>query len=568
VLYGGLLHFLPFAALTIVLATAYGWLLRVLPSVQLQVTHPTLNSGLLLATTVWGCCLGLAIAAVLIAFHDGFGRKFGGLNAVLEVWSVRIVALAFAGGIFLCLVPIVFTQIRYDWHRLTAVLFGDVSLAVLIQFLARASRVAASTAWRRVAILVASYFAGPLVLGVAFLLMAYVAAARGIDWPAFGPAMWAWASLAFLIAISLFDDEVCGPLHILYRERLSTAFIRFRTRHNASIVTAEPAWRAPIKFTEMEMEGMPELVVCASVNVADDVVPPGRFAGSFTFEKTKSGGPLTGYVATTTLQLFAGEAVLTLPAMMAIAGAAFSPLMGRTTRPGWRLLFALFDVRLGVWLPNPRKLGGHVTASEVRREDGPYRREGSRFSKDRPPRTALRPGWSYALREAFGLNSLALNYVYVTDGGHWENLGLVELLRRGCTRIVCFDASEDREQPLTALGQAIALARDELGVAIAIDTKPIWPGSAQSALDRRYARSMVATGIITYPNGTHGQLILVKNHLPADAPRDVLAYAETDSSFPFDSTLNQFFDDQRFDAYRALGEHGGKRAAALLGKPS
>ncbi len=129
---------------------------------------------------------------------------------------------------------------------------------------------------------------------------------------------------------------------------------------------------------------------------------------------------------------------------------------------------------------------------------------------------------------------------------------------------MCFDASEDGAKPLTALGQAIALARDELGIDITLQTKYIWPGSANSKLDARYSQTMVACGRITYPNGRTGTLILVKNHLPQDAPRDVLSYAETDASFLFDSTLNQFFDDQRFDAYRALGEHGGKQAAALL----
>ncbi|HXL62659.1 MAG TPA: hypothetical protein VN959_18640, partial [Mycobacterium sp.] len=241
-----------------------------------------------------------------------------------------------------------------------------------------------------------------------------------------------------------------------------------------------------------------------------------------------------------------------------------------------RVLFALFDVRLGVWLPNPRCLGGYLTASEIRRYQGSRRgmavqrkklaRSRSpihRFKKGGPPRRWYRPGWSYALREAFGLNSLRLPYVYVTDGGHFENLGLVELLRRGCTQIICYDASEDGKQPLTALGQAIALARDELGVDISIDTRPIWPGSARDPSDSRLAQSMLAQGTITYPNDRKGRLIFVKNHLPVDAPRDVLSYAETDLNFPFDTTLNQFFDDQRFDAYRELGYFGGQRAAAM-----
>lgn len=71
---------------------------------------------------------------------------------------------------------------------------------------------------------------------------------------------------------------------------------------------------------------------------------------------------------------------------------------------------------------------------------------------------------------------MRLPYVYITDGGHFENLGLVELLRRGCTQIACFDASEDVKPPLTAIGQAIALAHDELGVDITIDIRATCPG--------------------------------------------------------------------------------------------
>ncbi len=348
---------------------------------------------------------------------------------MLEVWTVRLVSLALLVGFFLCLVSFVFQYIPSGITSLAGILSGDFSLAVLLHFVARGSRVAASTAWRRVAVLIASYVAGPLLVLGAFLLVAFVAAQRGIDWP-LGPSLWALLAAAYLLVVSITDDEVSGPLHMLYRERLSTAFIRFRTGRRTRIVTEEPPWEDAVNFAGMDLTGMPSLVVCASVNVADDVVPPGRFAGPFTFEGTFSGGPLTGYLPTASLQDIAGDGVLTLPAMMAIAGAAFSPLMGRTTRPGWRVLLALFDVRLGVWLPNPRCCAGYLTASELRRGTGSASigstRPGStRFSKSKPPPRLRRPGWSYALREALGLNSVRLPYVYVTDGGHWENLGLV-----------------------------------------------------------------------------------------------------------------------------------------------
>src|SRR5213593_1030025 len=81
----------------------------------------------------------------------------------------------------------------------------------------------------------------------------------------------------------------------------------------------------------------------------------------------------------------------------------------------------------------------------------------------------LRPSFLYVFREALGLNDVRRKFVYVTDGGHWENLGLVELLRRGCGRIICMDAAGDDLGKYFALSDAMALARSDLGVEIDID---------------------------------------------------------------------------------------------------
>jgi hypothetical protein len=518
-------------------------------------------------------------------------RGSDGAYAAFQLWSVRLASLGVTIGVLLCLAPLLLARIGDNVRLLSGLTGAELGLIPLLMRAAAKAPTAASTVKRAVT-LIAAYIAGPLVLVVGFLLMALLSVSRGVRWDGFDTGMWVIASAAFLLFVGLFDDEVRAPLHILYRERLSTAFIRQRAvgPDHQRITTEERPWTEAIRFSDLDLRGMPKLIVCASVNVNDDVVPPGRFVGSFTFEQDRCGGPLTEYVPTEVIERAAGDSVLTLPGMMAISGAAFSPLMGRTTRPGWRLLQALFDVRLGMWLPNPRWLPGLETArgrcAEPLERSAIVRsltRSTSRFirpataegdppaSRVRTPRAWLRPGWSYLLREAFGGNSVRLPYVYVTDGGHWENLGLVELLRRGCTRIVCFDASEDHDQPLSALGQAITLAKDELDVTVEVDVHELWPGSAKDPphdpKDPRHPRrclSMVARGRIRYPDGRLGCLIVVKNHLPMDAPIDVRTYAESDPHFPMDSTLDQFVDDQRFDAYRSLGHHGARQAAAIL----
>src|SRR5207247_11035285 len=99
---------------------------------------------------------------------------------------------------------------------------------------------------------------------------------------------------------------------------------------------------------------------------------------------------------------------ITLPEAVSIAGAALAPDMGKMTRAPLRILMTLLNVRLGVWLPNPR-----------------------RIREFRDGRRALSPRPHYLLCEMLGQNHLDAGCLYVSDGGHYENLGLVEQLRRG-----------------------------------------------------------------------------------------------------------------------------------------
>ncbi len=120
-----------------------------------------------------------------------------------------------------------------------------------------------------------------------------------------------------------------------------------------------------------------------------------------------------------------------------------------------------------------------------------------------------------------GRNRLDARFLYVSDGGHYENLGLVELLRRGCITIYCFDAGGGSD--CRALGDAIALARSELQIEIEIDSDELREVDG-------VAKSDCAKGTITYPNRVKGALYYVRSVLTKDLPYDVLAYAEVDGS--------------------------------------
>jgi rhodanese-related sulfurtransferase len=239
-----------------------------------------------------------------------------------------------------------------------------------------------------------------------------------------------------------------------------------------------------------------------------------------------------------------------------MSGAALSPSMGKETRRSLRFLLALANIRLGVWVPNPRWVAYLDAKAKTETEA-----ETRGASKDRKSlRHELRyfgrprPGWLF--QELFGRNRLDARYLYVSDGGHYENLGLVELLRRGCTRIFCFDASGGE---FAALGDAIALARSELGVEIEIDPTPLSPRGTPPT-----AKRATTTGTITYADGQEGFLVYARNVMPPDGPWDVRAYQLEDPDFPHDSTADQLYTDQKFEAYRALGTAAATRAVERM----
>jgi hypothetical protein len=431
---------------------------------------------------------------------------------------------------------------------------------------------------------------GPVVVAVPLAATAYYGALRGNDLghPTWWHLPWtAWLiglPVVVLVVYWLFLDEVTSSIHLFYRERLSTVFTGLRKIETVDgeprLRFGQPPWRVPIRFSkECLAKGpakLPNLVVCAAVNVSDDVLPPGRLAGSFTFERDFSGGPLTGYVPTSQLEDAAGRGVLTLPAMMAISGAAVSPSMGKMTRPWARFLLALFNARLGVWLPNPLRIGrfgpweASLSPTGVRqarsspptaapRQPG----EGEAVQKPllSPTRRAFRPGTGYVLREALGLNHLGKNYVYTTDGGHWDNLGLVELLRRGCGLILCFDAAGDDLDHFHTLSEAIELARSDLGVEIFIDLEDLKP---QEDDPGKFSKRACVPGCIKYPQGTLGLLLFAKAAITKDTPRDALDWRDRDPRFPTNSTLDQWFSDRQFESYRALGAFAAHQALREL----
>ncbi len=249
---------------------------------------------------------------------------------------------------------------------------------------------------------------------------------------------------------------------------------------------------------------------------------------------------------TATFEKHANE--LTLIDMVAVSGAAVSPAMGRMTRPSMRLLLGVADARLGMWLPNPL-----------------HRRLRQPPSSGFWPRLywQLRQPALFALaREIVGGLTLHGRWLYVTDGGHYENLGLVEALRRGATEIVVFDASGDTPFSLSTFGEAVETARTDLGVEIRL----VRPDALSESGESGCAKALAARATATYANGVVASIYLCKAARVADLPPDVKSWADGHPHFPNDSTANQFYGDREFEAYRRLGYQAGAEAWTLVQK--
>lgn len=373
---------------------------------------------------------------------------------------------------------------------------------------------------------------------------------------------WLVGTFVTLLLIYGVFDQTRMSLHPFYKRRLAATFALERTTDGQAreIDYAIPTLLS--EFTEPTVgsdgETYPELLVCAAANISDAAIsPPGRKVTPFVFSCAAVGGPRLGYFRTTELeQAVLGRSYehdLTTLGAMAISGAAFASAMGRMSSP-FNALFAITNTRLGAWLPNPAY---HAARGYQPEPFGRHRRY--------LPKIRRLPYW---LREIAGSYRAADRFVYVTDGGHYENIGLLELLRRGCTSIVCFDASADPD--LGDVTAAMRLAYEELGVRIELpDLSALRPrlglevtpgnGFAATLASRgRLAAQAVTVGTIHYPNagpaaGRTGKLVLARAVLTPDTPPALLGYALSNPRFPTDSTADQWFDVHRSEAYRQLG---------------
>jgi hypothetical protein len=337
--------------------------------------------------------------------------------------------------------------------------------------------------------------------------------------------------LAALLAIpalilSRFIDANKFSLHAMYRVRLIRTFLG-----------ASNSQRKPHPFTgfdpndNVRMADLPPKplhVVNATLNLVkgENLAWQQRKAESFTSTKYRTGSCRLGYQESRVY----GDRV-SLGGAIAISGAAANPNMGYASSPVLSMIMMLFNARLGVWRPNPGEPGR-----------GQWSRPGPTYS--------VRP----FIDEAFGLTNDNNAWVDLSDGGHFENLGLYEMVLRRCATIIVVDGSADPDFHFDDLGNAVRKIRIDLGIPIEFPNgvsiaKEIAAGSKHCALGQIVYSAVDGQGV------EPGHLIYIKTSITGNEPRDVLNYAAQNPSFPHQPTSDQWFDESQFESYRRLGYH-------------
>ena len=342
------------------------------------------------------------------------------------------------------------------------------------------------------------------------------------------------AFLIWRLDINLFS------LHMFYRNRLKRCYLGASNekRHEHPFTGFDPD--DDLKLSDLPLRPFHIINVALNLTKANNLAWQERKGASFVFTPLYSGyalpgpkpyaGPQMGYQETQDyLSDLGKEGWVSVGEAMTISGAAASPNMGNHSSKAVAFLLTVFNVRLGWWMQNPGKLGA-------------WNKPGPRF------------GLYYLLKELFGLADEKSEYVYLSDGGHFENLGIYELVRRRCRFIVAVDAGMDRQFGFEDLGNAVRKCQVDFGVPIEIDTRAIIP-------DPKTGRSLYhcAVGRIRYERAdkkeSPGFLLYIKPSLTGNEPIDVSQYAVVHPDFPHQSTTDQWFDESQFESYRKLGYH-------------
>ena len=393
----------------------------------------------------------------------------------------------------------------------------------------------------------------------------------------------ALALMAFLIAVLANEciNVNTFSLHGMYRMRLTRAYLGASNfaRHADNFTDFDQ--RDNFYEKDVVYHDAPLHIINTALNVVatSNLAWQQRKAESFTFSPLSVGSWRLGYLPTS---LYGGSKGVTLGTAMSISGAAFNPNMGYHSSPLVTLLMTFFNARLGWWLPNP--IWPVLKAQETSRGNStvePLTLESLLESRPATAKYLRRPSPVRALvtliYEALGRTDDKYKWIELTDGGHFDNLGLYEMVMRRCRYIIVVDSGADGDFEFEDLGNAVRKIEIDFGVPIRF---PKYPKGLPMKHGIDGTNVYYAVGDIRYDcvdaaspssaaesSGTessdsseqkkkkirNGTLLYIKPCLNGSEPPGVRAYANAHPKFPHESTANQFFNEPQFESYRNLG---------------
>lgn len=330
--------------------------------------------------------------------------------------------------------------------------------------------------------------------------------------------IYASTAAAIIFFLFMFLDINVTSLHYYYRTKLCDAFLLK--------LSGAPA--TPLKLSAFDGRKAIFPIINCALNVPNsrDPVMRGRLSDVFAITPVAAGARVLGYFTTRSWE--EANTNFDLGSAIALSGAAISPQMGLRTKRYASFWLTALNLRLGIWL-------------------------------GRPGNTSRGPGLRYLVNEMTATANEHGAFLNVSDGGHIENLGVYELLKRRCGFIVAVDGENDPTMTFHALTNLQRLAYIDFGIVIDLNLDDLRLGEAG------YSRSHFQLSRIFYPQGVDqtsqeiGYLLYMKLSLTGNEGEYLRRYKLDEPAFPHHSTADQFFSESQFEAYRSLGEHIGEK---------
>jgi hypothetical protein len=351
-------------------------------------------------------------------------------------------------------------------------------------------------------------------------------------------------TITWVIALGWMADPNAISMYGFYKGRLVRAYLGASNPKRLAKLyeITETVVGDDVLLTDMNNceRGAPYHLLNTTLNLTGgrDLATAQRSSAMFVLSRLYCGSFRTGFQRS---KRYANGS-LSLGMAVATSGAAVSPGMGAgKTTASQSMLMTLLNLRLGFWAPTP---GGEHWESR---------------------QTRLWP--LHTVREFLSQTSDLSSYCYLTDGGHFDNLGIYSLVERGCRYIVAVDAVADPEPCFSDLGNAIRRCRIDFNADIDLDITSFIKPKDDPVVNQHYAVGQIVyseehvkklgwndttlsarTGVIVYIKSS-----LLRNEKELRA--DVRQYGIENAAFPQQSTINQWFDEAQFESYRQLGKH-------------